>query len=795
MIVPLTKDGIAERYRSWLRHVDPDFVLLVTYDNEALVTQIMELLPGAAIEERQRKRGEPAEHPVVGLDSRGLSALSWLPLLKIATGGIQTPPQFILDSYPAWTDDGFVGDNFGTPLGSVNPYPAHEQLGVRAMMLTPADAPKDRWRYQLRDPAEVLDGYKAAELMSSMRGIVTMAYLSNMVFPTHLPAHPWSDKFCLVVGDAFEDRISCWNAGLLYDGAQSQAYNVLRVPSAVVLNEEKSAQLAAFLGKRNGLGRSNGTPSIALRSHSIDEKAVETLIACLRDRARSRVEFVPIASIEDCCSADIKQADRVLGNLFRSPAEVSRETTIRDDTTPIAAPALSHLDYCAGQHPIFTEGMWYVDVSIDRINDNSQYSNVRESWVLPMRPQLIPLFCRVDGARLLRSGELSVPVSAESHVIEIGQPEDADIFRCILSERPPYPHSDMRSRHAAKIVYSYSASSDKGRYLRGVLGMFGSLHDFAQTIGNHFWRTQFFNMAVPAQGQQEEVIRDLKLRLRATGGRLVLEDPTDWQKLAERVVQKTGRLRMPRQKTSYDRLFQAWQQELTTASDRFNKLTKSGIELEPDLDELKEPLGWMLERGVFYRGHEWVCRKCSHRNWLAVESLKETLSCVVCREDYSLPVDVALDFRLNEFLATCLREHDTVSVAWALNALRSKARRSFVFETQTDLYHNYPEDQEWKADRELDVFCIVDGRVVVGEVKARVNLIGTSDIKDLATVAVELNADIAVIAAVEGEANLLWRKTEELRSLLPPKIEVQSLLSDWTDAPTLDLGKSARVRS
>lgn len=160
------------------------------------------------------------------------------------------------------------------------------------------------------------------------------------------------------------------------------------------------------------------------------------------------------------------------------------------------------------------------------------------------------------------------------------------------------------------------------------------------------------------------------------------------------------------------------------------------------------------------------------------------MQCEVCQEDHQLPIDVALDFRLNEFFATCLREHDTITVAWALSALRRKSKSCFIFAPQTVLYRDYPENQGDKLDRELDVVCIVDGKFVIGEVKASVVSITKSDIEDLASAAQELGADVAILMAMTGDSGVMDKKVQQLRALLSVTIETRGLVSDWDDAPS-----------
>ena len=107
-----------------------------------------------------------------------------------------------------------------------------------------------------------------------------------------------------------------------------------------------------------------------------------------------------------------------------------------------------------------------------------------------------------------------------------------------------------------------------------------------------------------------------------------------------------------------------------------------------------------------------------------------------------------------------------------------------MFAPQTALYRDYPENQSRRIDREVDLLCIMDGRLVIGEVKAGAELITKSEITILAQVAQELGANLAILAAVRGQPAIMEKKVAELRALLPAGIDVEYMLSDWSDEPS-----------
>ncbi|MBN3857964.1 hypothetical protein G3N59_31725 [Paraburkholderia sp. Ac-20340] len=784
LVVPAVDGQISDRYKNWLRQLDPDYALLLTYDNAGLVEPLARLLGDTTIQQRERVHGTIEQHPRVGVDLPSLPAISWLPFFRVVSGPFQTAPEFILDRYPDWGDDGIIKDNFGTLCGSLDPFPLHDQIDLRALMLTPPDAPANRWHIRAVNGEEIQDAYAAIERLTNSGNIATLAQLSNLASQRfHLP-HAWNQAFCMVIGDSFADRVSCWNAALLFDDAQHQSIKTMRVPAHVATDRGKLSILAKYLNRKNWINQQGGSGRVILRSHSLPLDQLDAIARQLRDDQHIWTEVRPIATLDECCPDDLTHV-HAGGRRWPNDPLDGNEIRITGDSLTLAVPNPYHLKYAIGQHPIFSRGSWYVDLSIDRLNDNGRFANVREEWRLPRRRQLVRMFCPIREARILRDGAISRPVDINQSSFEISTPSDDEFIRSLLTDAPQYNYGDMRQALQKTAAYRYAVPSDKGSYLRGMLGLFGSLNDAENTLGNHFWRNQFLKMATPAQDQKTEIITYLQRRLRAREGTLTINDEAGWQNLAQRVIEKSARLRAPKTTTQFDKLLQAWLAELEQAIQLDqNMVTRRDEILGEARGELRRSLSYLLDRGIFYRGHEWSCWHCAHRNWVTVDALKNAMVCEVCGSAHQLPVDITLDFRLNDFFATCLREHDTLTVAWALSALRHKSKSAFVFSPQMSLYADYPENQGGRATRELDVVCTVDNKFIIGEAKISAEIIADSDIQDLADAAVKLEVDGAVLMTLSGDRTIMDRKVERLRELLPNHIEAEGIISEWNDEPS-----------
>jgi hypothetical protein len=150
---------------------------------------------------------------------------------------------------------------------------------------------------------------------------------------------------------------------------------------------------------------------------------------------------------------------------------------------------------------------------------------------------------------------------------------------------------------------------------------------------------------------------------------------------------------------------------------------------------------------IIFQGHQWTCRKCHHKNWLDLKSLSFELSCGVCKEKTQAPVDFQWLFRPNEFLIESLRDHSVLSLLWVLSALRSRARKSFIFVGPTCLGFS---SSSQKPDAEVELLALVDGEAILCEVKSSWRGLRNVDIQNFVALARRLRPDKALLAVMEA---------------------------------------------
>jgi hypothetical protein len=122
----------------------------------------------------------------------------------------------------------------------------------------------------------------------------------------------------------------------------------------------------------------------------------------------------------------------------------------------------------------------------------------------------------------------------------------------------------------------------------------------------------------------------------------------------------------------------------------------------------------LLARGLLLGGHVLRCPVCADRSFYRLESLGQSFECRRCMAASSMPGNTPRSFQLNEAVYQLI-EHDGEVATLTLSVLRSSADLSFLY---------LPEviSQREAVTRELDIAALVDGELVIGEVKSTAHL-------------------------------------------------------------------------
>ena len=158
---------------------------------------------------------------------------------------------------------------------------------------------------------------------------------------------------------------------------------------------------------------------------------------------------------------------------------------------------------------------------------------------------------------------------------------------------------------------------------------------------------------------------------------------------------------------------------------------------------------------------------------MEVASLQQQMSCAGCGSTMRLRVRGEWTFRLNSLLRNAIAFHGVTPVVHSLYQIRRLwTRNFFVFLPGIALYEKF---DSAAAKAEVDLVCICDGKLIVGEIKQSPNDFSDDDLRKLAKISAQLGCSMVVLGCLTDRLDDLDRKAAVLRALVDPEIEVRAI--------------------
>ncbi|MVF24650.1 hypothetical protein EVC37_24065 [Methylocaldum sp. BRCS4] len=712
LVVPISsQDFLADGYDEWLQYYDPDFLYTYVDIDQAFVQRIDRLCsPIAFLKHELRNRGDrPIEwrayipnwdhyiQPVSSITTIPSPATfpAFLPAFE------REREMFVLTQSGLEPPNRFLADNFGTSFSLRRV--THGIPGFfGTLCLTQPDLPPNI--HAGTERCTSLRDALAALIDRTAVPIARFAMAHSEAIPRTDPPN-WAYAFRLFIGKTVIDRVHSWNCRHL-TSSEIAPINSLIVDPAFFDDEALVKQVGQYLNRTNFLGHGSGPYQVEL--HSASESA-ETLIS-IRDklaahtwnivRVSRRAEAAPIPSKKDL--------EHRIYNRFTDTTTLK----LTEDASKIAAKEPSHFVYIPPRLKEIAEGQWIVELSIQRDNNLSKYSNVVDRWVLPRHRKITKAFTQelakptrdgtlavlptTEGFRISRQG-VNAPYSYELHL-----PDDETFFRHLVLEFFQYGRDDLRAS-IPRLAYVDLAISDKGQNLRGVISMLDHLSTAYGLFTNKYWRT-VLNQA------KEDRTRPLTFE-RSKLESFLPNDLVSAQKLANDL-----RLRNPGVAKTYLR------------------------------NNLADTLEHLVRTNVFYQVANWRCRYCGHANSRSFDNMRIRNECDICHTEYLAPLDIEWKYELNDFVYRSLIKHSGLPVLWTLGFLQDQHHmESYWYLPEVDLYER--EDNP-ELKNEIDILCMLGGKFYAVEAKATASMVlnKTGSIEKFLKVIGMLRPDVAMLS-------------------------------------------------
>lgn len=756
-IIPVVDGKISSAYFSLLSFCDPDVVYTYVPLLEGTVSEIDRRIgPSTFVQHRERTDADGKVRYAV-MEHHGVQPNIEYCISRFSDR-FRIAPSSVLTCHEPWKcrDYHLVQRNFGAYNDNV--------LG--------------------RELPQGVGAYKIEESSGLVSALVAKSALGGVIFPilfSTLDSGPpeidradRNDAYHIVFGTDVWSWLRVWNRIFYLPGWKRQQLTQICLPASFVQNQHGLDVLKSFMptfAHRMG----NYSPVVMFESYDLTQEQLLELAKALTHRVDAtpharRLEGEEITEIKHEPSFRFRQSRWKHFHFQGNKAFV-----------PIDVPPI--VSQRSGQ------SNWVMDMKIEYRPEQFAYTNQTYWWRLPKKNRLARLFFTDRSSRITKDGSLSVAVSGQDENsilpgddrgqhVELHIPvDDLNVFGMIYRiEEIPHYSADIRGR--SDRPYGGMVLSDKGKYARGYLQLFSSLFHASHIWENRFWRgtLEWLCSRGPEQDAtaEERVRNTIRKKLDVLKTQLTqnVEVPLSW--LTRFILREARSAPLIIPEVTFEQLLSRLNKERTHFKESNPQHKDFQIDEHTNRADLRDALSSLTEGSIFFQGIKPKCRSCGSTAWFSCEEIAQALKCSGCRAEIPLPVEPTWVYRLNELIVKAIAFHGVFPVIWTLGYLLGQSRESFLFIPSVELYEKH-EDKERVA--EVDITCVSDGKLLVGEVKTSADEFDGDEIDALEAVCRKILPDVAVLSAFTGNKARLNGYAEDLRARLTDlKIDVLILM-------------------
>lgn len=624
--------------------------------------------------------------------------------------------------------------------------------------------------------------------------LLELAQIQNIVFRNQVCALPNTEKesevdtrahcFEVIVGDTLQDLVYFWNRSLLLPKSERRYQNQMWLPTDLSKDTDMEDALGAWIARGVATLGTAHPRTVRFVSFSTEKQELEDIASRFHENLHAHHKYVDTVTnyFEEPQIPNFRSEDPLS---FQQDNPFSfRENTI-DIHRMQGDEGIFELTEPKGiaQHGL--AGHWMVDFYIefvhDMYEDNEYVIKIPDKtlfWRFPNQNHLMyEMFDKPR--RIKRNGFPSIMMQSGKQVLRFA-PKEAKSVLASLFQRvwiPVYRHGDPRTQVADKRYYSVEIS-DKGKYLQGVLELFGNLTFANYVLSNPYWREMFDILSKNPRAEQHahEAIANRLSKEIGRLGPLTVENQTAIESIARLAVNETKKLDLKQKELP----FEGFMQEVKHWRKRYmENVTLSDDQSEKDIiafgfrpEDIKNRLAQLAQRNIIQIGVKPRCPSCGIVSWYHVDDINQHLTCQGCRIQFPLHPELTWHYRLNELIHAAHALHGTTPVILVLAQLLEESRTSFLFSPNLNLLAEPRDESSEKLDiiAEVDIACIQDGKFIIGEVKQSMKLFGKNDFDVIAEIAERTKPDIVLFSCMDSQqpTKFIDNHIEQIRNRLNP---------------------------
>lgn len=601
--------------------------------------------------------------------------------------------------------------------------------------------------------------YKVKDFESLNEALLDLGDFHNrIVFPAQICSIPnsfkdtaWSDeteKFTVVIGDTPDELAYLWNRTLQVKSWLRQDFTCLWLSSELANNETIKPGLTKIFIRFSERVGNDSYRGINFVSFSLPKQEITKISSSFdgslwRPRQIIKYDEVQIPSFGNRASFFILKRGL---ELYRAHSE--EEHIIINE--PNAEEGVM-----GGQH-------WIVDLHIQyRPELFENIHGVDYWWQLPRRANFfrsLRMFNRE--ARINEDGMFSIKMRRKSHiepdenVLIVKLPQERGIFHVLTcGDSYNFCKGTDRERFLSR-PFDSMQRSDKGIYLSGILSLFPDLLNAHYQIEDSYWRNVFEKMSNRNANKDPDRKTEIKNKLKK-----ILDKNQDYsnpQKLdyfAEKVLVMAKSNSVQEVELNFSDFLKYY---VDDSGKKFSELELA--EADKVKDEIRDDISGLIEQNILLAGIKPRCPRCGYRIWYHINETQQHIDCKGCGHIFSLDSEEKWSYKLNSLVRSAFSLHGTIPVLLALGQLQHDARSSFIFFPGIELISK---DEEGKIDNEIDLICIKDGKLIIGEIKQTIGLFCSEDFERMKKVARLIKPDKVIFSSLDKKPTVYVNKAIE----------------------------------
>lgn len=752
-IIPTSGSELKPDWWHMLVAVDPDVIYSFVGLSDDLVDRInRHILPASIIEinpDDILKRGG-----IVGVDKHQVAAITTFEIPRFIwsrRGGWEEPVfQFVQDSRTTSIARTFALRNFGVLPADMSTQTMFRDMPHRAIDTKTATI---NTYLELEDPK------------AQKRPVFPIDLCATYACRSYTPASEARVfGFHLVIGDTPWDALYGWN--LAFQERPSAGRNFLWLPSSAATDVELLTSVGTWIGKVFWGDQNDRRGSVV--SYSIDEQLLNTVAKHVS--ATAHIAFSPLrpTSQSHPFSGSFDKIHRMPDRWAINDISLTVTDNVAVSGNELLARVQKPPFYSAND----SQFGWMVEIDLSYRPENYFYTNIRPTWRLPKRLGVSQLFVPQGGpaSRVDWCGCPCFAVQGANESLTIRIPDDRSVIHvsCLGSYHTNRIGQREPSRRESQFVDFYT--SDKGRYLRGMVQLFGSVYHAGHYFEDPYWRSIFYSLAGRANPDEFEKRRTAlvkeKIQTWFNGQKDFSASEKQIEELAGCVADSLTFRDDPTVSYTFEQLsgmhgaMRGKAMQRDGNSNYWQAHEKFDAFRESDLTQL-------VAEKILIQGISIRCPHCYTSHWYAVDSLSSTVKCEGCLTAFQFPLNNKWSFRLNNLVANAIRYHGNVSVLHALYFMQHYRSQHGMFmylpcqdlhmrdeghanEDSIKISMNDGELHILEGHRytDLDILVVTEGRISIGEVKSDPRSFKTEEFTKLRKIAFELRPDELIVAAV-----------------------------------------------